>query len=257
MARKHPRSRSWDPVADWYIGWTGKRGGRHHRQTAIPTVIDLLNPQPGERILDIGCGPGALSSHIASAGALYTGVDASPRLLRFAKTHHGESGIFLIGDATRLPDIAALQPSSFDAAVFLLSIQDIEPLEDTIASSAWALDRGGRIVILMTHPCFRIPHESNWEWDDRRRQMYRRIDGYLTRRRVAMRSYGKGNGHTQSYHRPLTTYARVLAEHGFAIDRLVELPSADAPEPGPRQKAASRANQEIPLFLGLRAVKPD
>src|SRR5690606_9169514 len=64
---KNPRSassarssRSWDPVADWYVRWTGKRGGKHHRRTAIPAVLDLLDLQPGERVLDLGCSPGAL-----------------------------------------------------------------------------------------------------------------------------------------------------------------------------------------------------
>jgi SAM-dependent methyltransferase len=255
MARKHRSSGSWDPVADWYINWTGKRGGRHHRQTAIPAALDLLDLQPGERLIDIGCGPGALAWHVARAGATYTGVDASPQLLRFARQHQADDGIFLIGDATRLDQVPALQPGSFDAAVFLLSIQDIDPLEAAIASASWALERDGRIVILMVHPCFRAPKESNWEWDQERRRMYRRIDGYLTRRRVPMRPFGNGRGHTQSYHRPLATYARVLADHGFRIDRLEELPSADEPERGPRYDAERRAQQEIPLFLGIRAVR--
>jgi SAM-dependent methyltransferase len=255
MARSQKRSRSWDPVADWYIGWTGKRGGRHHRATAIPAVMDLLAPQPGERIIDLGCGPGALAKHVADAGALYTGVDASPRLLAFARRHHGASGVFLLGDATRLADVGALQPSSFDAAVFLLSIQDIDPLADALASACWALDREGRIVILMTHPCFRVPRESNWGWDPGRRLQYRRVDTYLSPLAAPMRAYGDGRGHTRSYHRPLSAYVHALTAAGFVIDRIDELASAVAPPAGPRADAEARASREIPLFLALRAVR--
>ena len=40
-------------------------------------VLDLLNPQPGERILDLGCGDGALTEKIAASGAQVVGADAS------------------------------------------------------------------------------------------------------------------------------------------------------------------------------------
>lgn len=255
MARSKKRSRSWDPVADWYIGWTGKRGGKYHRHLAIPAVMDLLAPQPGEAVLDFGCGPGALAKHVAGTGALYTGVDASPRLLRFARRHHGDYGVFLLGDVTRLDTVNALQPSAFDAAVFLLSIQDIDPLEDAVASAAWALDAGGRVVVLMTHPCFRVPRESGWGWDPDRRLRYRRVESYLSPQAVPMRAYEKGRGHTQSYHRPLSVYTRALAAGGFVIDRIEELPTFERPPTGPKQAAEARAWEEIPLFMAIRAVR--
>jgi len=48
-------------------------------------VLDLLNPQPGERILDLGCGDGALTLRIAQAGAQVIGVDASADLVTVAR----------------------------------------------------------------------------------------------------------------------------------------------------------------------------
>ena len=61
--KNHPRapSRSWDPVADWYTGWVGVEGSEHHRRLAIPALMELLAPAPGERILDVGCGPMVLT----------------------------------------------------------------------------------------------------------------------------------------------------------------------------------------------------
>lgn len=51
-------------------------------------VLDLLNPQPGERILDLACGDGALTEKIAATGAHVLGVDASADMIAAAR-HRG------------------------------------------------------------------------------------------------------------------------------------------------------------------------
>ncbi len=209
----------------------------------------------GEHILDVGCGPGVLAPHVAKAGARYTGVDSSRKLVAFARRHHGEHGRFLVGDATKLRQLPELSGASFAAAVFLLSIQDIEPLEDALAAAASLLEEGGRIVLLMTHPCFRVPRQSGWGWDAGRRLQFRRVDRYLTRLAVPMKQYGGGRGATRSYHRPLQAYVNGLAGCGLLIDCIQELPTYKAAQPVQTSKAERLALREIPLFLGLRAVK--
>ncbi|MGH7120712.1 MAG: class I SAM-dependent methyltransferase, partial [Acetobacteraceae bacterium] len=47
--------------------------------------MDDLNPQSGERILDLGCGDGFLSQRIAERGARVVGVDASPEMIAAAR----------------------------------------------------------------------------------------------------------------------------------------------------------------------------
>ena len=242
--KHHPRSssRSWDPVAAWYTGWVGADGSDHHRRLAIPAILDLLAIERGDHVVDLGCGPGVLAPHIAQAGGRYTGVDTSPKLLAFARRHHGRNGRFVEVDATTLESDARFEPASVDAVSFLLSIQDIAPLEGALRSAAWLLRWRGRVAILMTHPCFRVPRQSGWGWDASRRLQYRRVDRYLTTLDVPMKSYGGARrGATWSYHRPLAEYINGLAAHGLLVDRIDEIP-------GPTER-------EIPLFLGLRAVK--
>lgn len=52
---------------------------------AGPAMLDLLGAKPGERILDLGCGDGALTQKIAAAGAQVVGVDGDPDMVRAAK----------------------------------------------------------------------------------------------------------------------------------------------------------------------------
>lgn len=254
-ARKSPIPTSWDPLAHWYDGWMGAGGSKYHRFLAVPAVLDLLLPQPGETILDVGAGQGVLAPFIAKAGARYVGVDASARLLHLARKHHGKHGVFVRGDARCLYTIPQLRQGMFDAVVFLLSIQDMDPLDAVIASTAWALQFGGRVVVLMTHPCFRVPRQSGWGWDAGRKLQFRRIDRYLTRLAVPMKAYpGREAGVTRSFHRPLHEYVNNLAEHGLLVDALQEIPSAIRLPWRKRAQPSGALQHEIPLFLALRAI---
>ncbi|MFP6900962.1 MAG: methyltransferase domain-containing protein, partial [Opitutales bacterium] len=48
-------------------------------------VVDLLGPKKGERILDLGCGDGALTEKIVAVGCLVVAVDGSPEQVAAAK----------------------------------------------------------------------------------------------------------------------------------------------------------------------------
>jgi ubiquinone/menaquinone biosynthesis C-methylase UbiE len=252
-----PRETSWERVATWYDGWVGDRGSAYHRELAIPATLDLLRPEGGEAILDVGGGQGVLAPYVAESGASVTVVDASAKLIAAARRRHGRlrNARFLVGDARRLPAVAGLEAGSFDAAVFLLSIQDMDPLADIVRGVDWALRPSARIVLLMTHPAFRQPRHSGWGFDEGRKLTYRRIDSYLAEMAVPMKSLGGGLP-TRSFHRPISAYVNAVADAGFAVDAMLELP--DLPpdrRPGRVARGDARANAEIPIFLGLRAVR--
>jgi ubiquinone/menaquinone biosynthesis C-methylase UbiE len=252
-----PRETSWERVATWYDGWVGDRGSAYHRELAIPAMLDLLDPRPGEEVLDVGGGQGVMAPALVESGARVTVLDASAKLIAAAKRRHGRLGgaRFLAGDARRLQAVAGLEAESYDAAIFLLCIQDMDPLDDIVRGIDWALKPASRVVILMTHPAFRQPRHSGWGYDEGRKLTYRRIDGYLAEMAVPMKSLGGGLP-TRSFHRPISTYVNAFADVGFATDAMLELP--DLPpdrRPGKAARGDARANAEIPIFLGLRAVR--
>lgn len=246
----HARSQSWDAVADWYAGWVGQTGSHYHRRLAIPLMLEMLVLKCGERLADLGCGHGILAPPVAEQGARYVGVDLSPRLIAQARRHQVRHGRFLVGDATCLPEHKLLGDGAFDAVAFLLSIQDINPLEEALAEAARLLRPGGRLAAVMLHPCFRIPRQSGWGWDAGRGLKFRRLDSYLSRLAIPMQEHGQGT--TRSYHRPLSDYVEALNAAGLAVTGIRELADISGERAG---RADKRAAREFPLFLGLRAVK--
>jgi hypothetical protein len=129
----------------------------------------------------------------------------------------------------------------------------MNPLEPLLQSAAWALRDGGRLVILMTHPCFRVPRQSGWGHDAERNLRFRRMDRYLTPLSIPMKAYNqqKHTGVSISFHRPLSHYVNGLAANGFLVDALQEITTYETGT----TKAERQANAEIPLFVGLRARK--
>lgn len=103
-------------------------------------VIDLLNPQPGERILDVGCGTGHLTARMAERGALVVGVDSSPEMIRQARESYPAL-------AFEVADARALRFSEpFDAVFSNAALHWVRPPEAAAAAIFAALKPGGRLV---------------------------------------------------------------------------------------------------------------
>jgi len=67
--------------------WNAERYAKNARFVADmgQVVLDLLKPQAGERILDLGCGDGALTEKVVALGATVIGVDASADMVKAAR----------------------------------------------------------------------------------------------------------------------------------------------------------------------------
>ena len=101
-------------------------------------VVDLLAPQPGERILDLGCGDGALTAKLVALGCCVIGVDASAAQVETARRIGLDARV---GDGNRLNFDA-----EFDAVFSNAAIHWMNRPDDVIAGVARALRAGGRFV---------------------------------------------------------------------------------------------------------------
>ena len=103
-------------------------------------VVDLLDPAPDERILDLGCGTGHLTAAIADRGADVVGVDNSMEMVAAAREAHPDCE-FVRTDATDL-DV----DGRFDAAFSNAALHWIDDQDAALSSVAGALRPGGRFV---------------------------------------------------------------------------------------------------------------
>ena len=103
-------------------------------------VVDLLGPQSGERILDLGCGTGHLTAQIAESGVEVVGIDASEDMVRVASENY--PGIrFEVADARSLPF-----ENEFDAVFSNAVLHWVRP-PGAVVESVWrTLRLGGRFV---------------------------------------------------------------------------------------------------------------
>lgn len=103
-------------------------------------LIALLDPAPGERILDAGCGTGQLTSKLAASGAFVTGLDSSATMLEQARTAYPN----LSWIHASLPDFACNR--EYDAVFSNAALHWIRPPEKAAQRMFAALKPGGRLV---------------------------------------------------------------------------------------------------------------
>ncbi len=103
-------------------------------------VLQLLNPQPGELILDLGCGDGMLTQRIAEAGARVIGLDSSPEMVEAARARGIDA---FVADAEAM-DVERF--GQFDAVFSNAALHwMLDP--DAVATGVYgALREGGRFV---------------------------------------------------------------------------------------------------------------
>jgi ubiquinone/menaquinone biosynthesis C-methylase UbiE len=243
---------TWDSSENWYTSCVGEKGHYYHQTVVLPNALRLLGKF--NSLLDLGCGQGVLARHLG-AGVDYWGVDQSKALIASAKKMT-KQGHFIVADVTKN---LSLEKRDFERATFILSLQNMEEGKGAIRNASQHLKKGAKLLLVLNHPCFRIPRQSSWGVDEKMKLQYRRLNSYLTSQKIPIQtnpSKNEASENTFSYHHPLSDYASWLKEAKLVIETMEEWCS-DKKSEGSKAKMEDRARKEFPLFLAIIAVKEE
>jgi len=181
---------TWDPAA------YGKDGAFVHKLAG--GVLEWLAPQPGERILDLGCGDGQLTQRIADSGSIVTAIDASAEMVAAAR----QRGVAADqGPAESLP----YPDGSFDAVFSNAVLHWVRGQDEMMEQVRRVLRPGGRFVAEMGG------------------------HGNIAAIRVAfaavLAKYGFAElGERGNYYPTPDAYSRLLNKHNFTVERIIHFP---------------------------------
>jgi len=135
--------RFWRPLGGRLLmGLTGPGTEEEHRM-----ALAMLSIEPGDRVLDVACGPGNFTRDFAAAASesLIVGLDASAPMLDVAARDTDRANVaYLRGDACALP----FRDGSFDAVCCFAALYLIEEPMRALAEIVRVLAPGGRVALL-------------------------------------------------------------------------------------------------------------
>jgi ubiquinone/menaquinone biosynthesis C-methylase UbiE len=241
---------SWNPVNKWYDGIVGEKGHYYHQELIFPKLLPLLSLKPTDILLDIGCGQGVLSRQVP-AEMEYVGMDIAPSLIKQAKQGSlSKKQSFIVQDA--MEPWRLKKEGHFTHAVCMLAIQNMKTPEIVFKELSTRLLPGGLFAIILNHPCFRIPRQTRWGFDEPTKTQTRELFSYMSPQEIPITTHpGKAESEkTWSFHFPLSYYSQVAKKHGFVIDLLDEWVSPKQ-STGSAKNQENKARREFPLFLCL------
>jgi SAM-dependent methyltransferase len=251
----------WDHNAAFWDDYF-KEGNDFHHLLISPAVERLLELQPGEAVLDVACGNGALARRLADLGGQVTACDVSAVFLERARARSVEySGriSYLQVDATDEEQLLELGENRFAAATCTMALMDMAQIDPLFRALARLVRPGGRFVFVLCHPCFNQGGAfKTLEEADRDGQLVVtraiRIERYLT----PFHSLGLGiigQPEAQFYfHRPLSLLLNAAFRAGWCVDGLEE-PNFPSELEG-RRPFSWENYQEFPPVLAVRCRRP-
>jgi ubiquinone/menaquinone biosynthesis C-methylase UbiE len=254
MSKTNPTA--WQKIGSWYDTVVGYWGSHYHQTIVIPKSLALLHLTPKATLLDLACGQGVLARHIPKEVS-YVGIDAAKSLIQKARSYQPDDPRrkFYVADITKGP-LPITTETHFSHASCILAIQNIEHPKEVFENAARYLLPGAVFLLVLNHPCFRIPRQSGWGFEEASKTQVRKVHLYMTPQKIPISAHPsqKDSEISWTFHRPLSFYFELLSKTGFCIRALEEWCS-DKTSTGKAASWENRARKEFPLFLAIKAEK--
>lgn len=248
----------WDSKAAFWDNLHGDDGNDFHRLLVSPAVESLLQLTPGERVLDVACGNGAMARRMADLGAVVTACDFSAALIALAQkrsTASGASITYHVADATDEDALVALGEAKFDAITCTMALMDMPEIAPLYRAVVCLLKPGGRFVFVTAHPAFNSNNPVFIaEMEDHDGELLTRhglkIFDYMAMPPVkAVGAEGEPNAHYY-YHRPLHELLGAAFDAGLVLDGLEEV--AFPPDDSKDKRLSWVSMEQIPPVMAGR-----
>ncbi len=193
----------------------------------MPATLSLLNNIKGQKVLDLGCGPGIYAKILNSRGAKVYGLDISKNMIKIAKSH-AENANFVVGTAYKLP----YDSNSFDLVLSTFVVGHLEKLDTAFKEINRVLKLGGTFIFSIYNPILDATHPVKGN----------RVQSFLSDRTRVFDDYYREGLHEQIWWkgtrdeikiihicRTYQTWIRALRNNGFElVDYIDAKPSKQA-----------------------------
>jgi SAM-dependent methyltransferase len=229
---------TWTELGDWWLSELA--GDPAYEEEITPLLLDLLDPQPDRRYLDVGCGEGRLMARLTAVGAHPVGVDFAEDLLAKAQRH---GPVYV----QRLPRLDCFAAEEFDGAYVCLVLEHLDDHETLLDELARVVRPGGPLALVINHPVFTAPDSAPIE--DHDGEILWRPGRYFDE---GYTDEPAGAQKVRFHHRTTADLLTAAADAGWDLRRVVEVGVTERQAGRDPQLAAQRHFLRI---MGVRWVR--
>ena len=258
-----------DEVAEFWEAnaeaWTRlSRDGHDVYRDALntPAFLAMLPPVNGLRGLDIGCGEGTNTRHLARRGARMSAIDVAPTFIAHARQAERDDPLgidFRVANGEALP----FDAGTFDFAAAFMAFMDIPDQPQVLREAYRILVPGGFLQFSILHPCF-VPPSRRTLRDAAGTAYAIELADYFAETGGAIETWtfstvSQAERETTPafqvprFHRTLSSWVAIIGEAGLVIEAFGE-PCADAALAAAEPVVAD--TRIAPMFLHIRCRKP-